>query len=344
MSVTTTNGKPPAEVLRAQLVTMTPEIANALPSHIKPEKFQRVIMTVVQQQPGLLAADRKTLLASCMKCAADGLIPDGREAALVIFGGAVQYMPMFSGIQKRIRNSGEIASIEAHVIYEHDQFVWRQGTESTLEHTPKFPGERGQPIGAYAVAKFKDGSAPQFEVMDKAAIERVRAVSRSKDKGPWVQWWDEMARKSVFKRLAKWLPMDADVDDLIRRDDEAEAVPHTGPTVEAHAEPAPTASKLDALEAAGEVVEIAAEAEMVADPDTDFAADLVGQMRAAKTLAALKAVSTKDVRAKVAEIGKRNPDLYAQIVQAGENRAREIEHPAPAADDGWPGDNVEMEV
>src|SRR6185437_14814808 len=117
-------------------------------------------------------------------------------------------------------------------------------------------GERGKPIGAYAIAKFKDGSDPVFEVMDLSAIERVRGVSRSKNNGPWVQWWDEMARKTVFRRLSKWLPMDADADDLLRRDDEAEQTPaHDGPTMDATPEPAAQASKLDALEAAGEVVD-----------------------------------------------------------------------------------------
>lgn len=233
--------------LRKQINAMSREFRNALPSHIAPEKFQRVVMTVVQQNPDLMNADRQTLLASCLKCAADGLIPDGREAALVIFNNKVQYMPMLAGLQKRVRNSGEIASVQAHIIYENDHFVWRQGLDGYIEHTPLFPGDRGKAIGAYAVAKFKDGSDPQFEVMDVKAIESVRAISRSKDRGPWANWWDEMARKTVFRRLSKWLPMDAEVDELLRRDDEIEAVPYGK---EADSDPVVTAvpSKLDALE------------------------------------------------------------------------------------------------
>jgi len=222
MSVTTTNGKAvsPIEQARQQLTRMTPEFANALPSHIKPEKFQRVVMTVLQQSPELLSADRRTLFASCIKCASDGLIPDGREAALVVFGGKVQYMPMFAGIQKRVRNSGEVASLQAHVIYENDHFLVKRGLTETIEHEPLFPGDRGAAIGAYAVAKFKDGSDPVFEIMDIKQIESVRAVSRSAKNGPWVKWWDEMARKTVFRRLAKWLPMDADVDKVLEHDDQ----------------------------------------------------------------------------------------------------------------------------
>ena len=222
MSVTTLKQNPITQ-FRSELMAMTPEFANALPSHIKPEKFQRVLLTVVQLQPDLLSCDRRSLFAACLKCAADGLIPDGREAALVKYSNAVQYMPMLTGIQKRVRNSGDIASIQAHVIYEHDEFIWQQGVDASVLHKPKFPGDRGKPIGAYAVAKFKDGSDPQVEVMDLAQIERVRKVSKASGNGPWVQWWDEMARKTVFRRLSKWLPLDAETDVLMRRDDEAGA-------------------------------------------------------------------------------------------------------------------------
>lgn len=244
-----TPARTPADTIRQQLTTMSGEFRNALPSHIKPEKFQRVVMTVVQQNPDLMNADRKTLLASCLKCAADGLVPDGREAALVLFGSKVQYMPMMAGIQKRVRNSGDITGIEAHVIYANDKFVWRQGIDSTLIHEPLFPGDRGAPIGAYAVAKFKDGGT-QFEVMDKSAIEKVRAVSRAGKSGPWVQWWDEMARKTVFRRMSKWLPMDAEAEDLMRRDEENEAAvaAPSGLVIEGEPDTRP-GDKLAALEA-----------------------------------------------------------------------------------------------
>lgn len=271
MSVTTTRASNPAGQLRVTLDGMTSQFAAALPSHIKPEKFKRVVMTVAQLNPALLGADRQTLLASCLKCASDGLIPDGREAALVLFSGKVQYMPMFTGIQKRVRNSGEIASIEAHVIYENDKFLIKRGLVSGLEHEPLFPGDRGKPIGAYAVAKFKDGSDPMFEVMDLQSIEKVRKVSRAGNAGPWKEWWDEMARKTVFRRLSKWLPMDAEVDDLMRRDDQAGSPTTEGPTIEGEATAQPVIEH-DAFEAASSGAAedpplMEGEAEYVNDPE-----------------------------------------------------------------------------
>lgn len=257
MSVTMARPANPANQLRVTLDSMTSQFAAALPSHIKPEKFKRVVMTVAQLNPDLLKADRATLLASCLKCASDGLIPDGREAALVLFGGKVQYMPMFTGIQKRVRNSGEIASIEAHVIYENDKFVIKRGLKSDLEHEPLFPGDRGKAIGAYAIAKFKDESDPMFEVMDIQAIEKVRKVSRAGANGPWKDWWDEMARKTVFRRLAKWLPMDAEVDDLMRRDDQAGSPTTEAPTIDGEVSQSQGALEHDAFETAsnGEALE-----------------------------------------------------------------------------------------
>lgn len=255
----------PVDQFRKQITSLGPELANALPSHIKPERFQRVVMTVVQQTPDLLDADRRSLLGACMKCAADGLIPDGREAALVIFNTKtkdngwekrVQYMPMLAGLLKRARNSGEIASITVQTIQRNDKFIWRPSEERAIEHeVADFTSERGEMIGAYAIVRLKDGSI-MSEVMPKAAIDKIRSVSRSKDRGPWVDWYEEMARKTVFRRLSKWLPMDAETERLIRHDEAVSA----GQTIDGEAveadEPMPQisapASKLDVLE--GEIV------------------------------------------------------------------------------------------
>lgn len=330
----------PINKLRAQVVALGPELKNALPSHIKLEKFQRVVMTVVQQQPDLLQADRRSLFASCMKCAADGLVPDNREAALVIFNTkkkidgkdvwvkAVQYMPMMAGVLKRVRNSGEIASVQAHVIYENDQFLIRRGLTDTLEHTPLFPGERGRPIGAYAVAKFKDGSEPQFEVMDLNQIEKVRQVSKSKDGPTWTQHWDEMARKTVFRRLSKWLPMDAETESVVRRDDEIGTIDASTPAIDAvvgdDRQKVSSANKLDALEHSieytdAESVPIDERVTLSDDPPAPgaAAADLITAIEATEDSAALEdLLNQQAVRATVRKLNEADASAVEIATQA----------------------------
>jgi recombination protein RecT len=215
----------PIDELRSSLQKMEEQFKLALPSQIPSEKFVRVVLTAVQANPDLLAADRRSLYGACMKSAQDGLLPDGREAALVIFktknGPMVQYMPMFGGLLKKVRNSGELAAITAQVVREHDKFrYWVDGDGEHLEHEPLMFGERGKIIGVYALAKTKD-EAVYIEVLTETQVQDVRNVSRAKDSGPWTgPFSDEMRRKTAIRRLSKRLPMSSDLDAVFRNEDE----------------------------------------------------------------------------------------------------------------------------
>jgi recombination protein RecT len=224
MNAPTAQPGAPVEVFRLTVQRMAAEFKAALPTQIPVERFIRTTITAVQMQPALLDADRRTLLGACMRAAQDGLLPDGREAAFVIFkskGGTptVQYMPMIGGLFKKARNSGEIASLATHVVFQRDHFRYVLGDDEKIEHTPTLGADRGDPIAAYAIAKTKDGAVYR-EVMSHADIEKVRRVSRAKDDGPWVDWWEEMARKTVFRRLAKRLPSSADLEQAFEHDNE----------------------------------------------------------------------------------------------------------------------------
>lgn len=210
----------PIEDIRGNLDRMLPQFEMALPQQIDPKKFVRVLMTALQNAPDLLNCDRTSLYSSSMKCAADGLLPDGREAALVKFGDKVQYMPMIGGILKKVRNSGELASITSQVIYKNDVFkYWVDDEGEHLEHVPLLFGDRGDLIGVYAQAKTRDG-AVYVEVMTEKQIEAIKSVSRSKG-GPWAgPFADEMRRKTAIRRLSKRLPMSTDLEQVITRDDE----------------------------------------------------------------------------------------------------------------------------
>lgn len=191
---------------------------SVLPNHISPERFMRTIMTAVQSNPAILKNDYNSLVDSAIRCAKDGLLPDGREAAFVPFAGKVQYIPMYNGILKRIRNSGLICTIEANIIYENDYFKWVQGSDPKLEHIPLFPGNRGEMIGVYAIAFYKGTNEKQFAVFDKNYIDEVMETKKnSKGDLPdvWVKHYNAMAQKTALRRLSKFLPMDAEISDLL---------------------------------------------------------------------------------------------------------------------------------
>lgn len=224
-----------APTLRDRLIQMTPEFKKALPGHIPAEKFVRTVQTAVQMNPQIGKACQtqggmQSLFAACTKAATDGLILDGREAALVTFRqnvkanrndpdkweDRVQYIPMVAGLMKKARNSGEISNIAAHVVYEKDHFVYVLGDDERIEHQPKM-GDRGAPIAVYAIVKMKDGSV-QREVMDKAAVLAI--AKQSKNAGQYNpdtganfgEWW----RKTVIRRISKYLPSSSDRDEFLQ--------------------------------------------------------------------------------------------------------------------------------
>jgi len=219
-----------------ELAVLKPELDKVLPAHVSSDKFVRVVETALVQSPDLRNADRRSLFTSCVKCATDGLLPDGREAALVIFNTkvkaiengrqverwvkAVQYMPMVRGVLKLMRNSGELLSISPMIVHEADTFRrWTDDAGDHIMHEENLRApDRGPVFAVYVVAKTKDGGV-YIEVMTRAQVEKVRSISKSKDKGPWVDWWEEMAKKTVIRRVAKRMPLSTDIERVIERDD-----------------------------------------------------------------------------------------------------------------------------
>lgn len=213
-----------------QLTQVIGEIAPTLPSHITPERFQRVVTTAVNINPDLLRADRRSLFNACSRAAADGLTPDGRDGALVMFGKQAVWMPMVAGIIKKARQSGEIANFGARIVYENEISAGRFSHKVVdgipkVDHDPILWGERGKPVLVYSFVQFKDGLT-DFEFLHADDVAKIRAVSRSADKGPWKDWPDEMWKKSAIRRHAKRLPVSAELFDVISRDDETTEFGH----------------------------------------------------------------------------------------------------------------------
>lgn len=214
--------------LGSQFITRKAEFEAVLPSNCSFERFVGIVRTAIMQNNELLKIEcRPSLFMSCFKAAQDGLLPDGREAALVIYKvkqqngnikQQVQYMPMVAGILKKMRTSGELSSISAHVVFERDEFDYSLGDNEYILHKPAL-AFRGKPVCVYAIVKIKDGAVYR-EVMSFEEIEKIRSISRTRDGITWRNHWAEMAKKTVIRRISKRLPLTSDQEQVIRRDDE----------------------------------------------------------------------------------------------------------------------------
>jgi recombination protein RecT len=190
-------------------------IARALPRHITPERMIRVAMTAIQKTPKLAECDQRSLISAIVQAAELGLEPNtplGHAYLIPYFNKntkrtEAQLMPGYRGFMALARRSGQVQGIYAEIVYEKDFFEITYGLNKDLIHKPALNEEdRGQMVGAYAVAKFKDGYT-DFEYMDAVEIGKIRKRSKSPDNGPWVTDTGEMWRKTPIRRLAKRLPL-----------------------------------------------------------------------------------------------------------------------------------------
>lgn len=196
------------------------EIAKMLPKTLNAERLLKVAQIAATTTPALAQCDVPSLIGAIGQCAQMGLEPNTvlGHAYLVPFNtkrkvngvekwvNSVQVIIGYKGLIDLARRSGQIVSIAAHEVCANDKFELVYGLDEKLNHTPSM-GERGELVGFYAVAKLKDGGHC-FEFMSRHEVDRIMKATQSGGKyGPWKDHFTEMGRKTVIRRLAKYLPL-----------------------------------------------------------------------------------------------------------------------------------------
>jgi recombination protein RecT len=198
-------------------------ISKAIPKQagLEVDQFIRVGLTTLRTNPKLLECTPESIISGMLRSAQDGftLDPNMGQAYLVPFRNnktgvmEAQYIRGYRGLISLMTRFGEVKFVTAHVVYEQDTFDIEYGQEERLVHRPYLgDGDRGNPIGAYAVAHFKD-SGSTFVWMSLERIEKIRKTSKTyskKDKrnfGPWHDWTEAMQQKCPVRQLHKLLPI-----------------------------------------------------------------------------------------------------------------------------------------
>lgn len=267
MTLPATKQMTPIEEIRGSLTKMVPQFKMALPSHITPEKFMRVVVTAVQLDNKLLSANRQSLYSAAMAAAQDGLLPDKKEGVITTYGDQAVWMPMVGGMCKKARNSGEISTIDAVVVYENDEYeAWTDEKGSHFKHV-KARGDRGNAQLTYAYAITKDGGF-FFEEIDEKQMSEIEKKSKTPTiwKGPFK---DEQRRKSALRRLLKYrTPSSTDIDQMIDRENEQFAGLNQAPVDAKPEEPKTNSSRLSKIvEAVAVKEQPVATSPVVKEPD-----------------------------------------------------------------------------
>jgi recombination protein RecT len=196
-------------------------IAQALPRHVTPERLIKTMLVAANRNPMILECTQASVFETISRAAELGLDLSGTlgEAYPVPFRNSVKdskgnwqkLMQLtliigYRGLEKLCWQSGEVTMIDAEVVYEKDHFVFKKGFEPVLEFEPSLSGDRGEPLGAYALIITKNGGR-MARFMPSSDIEKVRQAAVSKDSPAWKNHWDEMARKTALRRVLKDAPL-----------------------------------------------------------------------------------------------------------------------------------------
>jgi recombination protein RecT len=201
--------------IHALLEKQKPQIAMALPKHLDPDRMMRVALTTINKNPKLGSCTQASLLACIMDCAALGIEPDNRRAHLIPYGDKCTLIIDYKGLVELMMRSGAVASIHADVVCQEDLFFYNLGIVE--KHVIDFHKSRGEMYAAYVIIAFKDGSK-KCEVMTREEIDSIRKRSKAGGSGPWVTDYNEMAKKTVFRRASKWVPLSPEILETLDKD------------------------------------------------------------------------------------------------------------------------------
>lgn len=237
-----------AAALSVILNSQNNDLISILPKHISLDRVKQQFILSVKSNPKLLDCDPASLIKSLFTSCSMGLEPDPYfgQVYLIPYGKEVQVIPGYKGLMKLVRNTGEIASICCEAVHENDSFEYQLGSDPFVKHKPAL-NNRGNIVAFYCVSKFKDGSV-SLEWMNREEIDRIKAMSAAVKGGrstPWNEHYEEMGKKTVFRRAVKRLPisLSRELATAIQSDDAAhngrvyQVDPETGEVLDVWAEP-----------------------------------------------------------------------------------------------------------
>lgn len=209
--------KAPPSTIKDYINLYSKEIAKALPSVLTPERFSRMAMTAITKTPKLAECSPQSFIGSLLTAAQLGLEPNTPlgQAYLIPFYNSrkriyeCQFQVGYKGMIDLCNRSGEIKNIEAHIVYENDEFEFEYGLDSKLKHKPCM-SDKGAPVWVYALYRLNNGGYG-FEVMSvDDCMAHGDKYSKAFNNSPWQTNPEEMMKKTVLKKVLKYAPVRSD--------------------------------------------------------------------------------------------------------------------------------------
>jgi recombination protein RecT len=191
-----------------------------------PEVWAREVNFAYQafrKSKNLQACTQESIQDAVMNIALTGatLNPVMKQASLIPRKNVCCLDFQYRGLIKLATQKGAVVDMDAEVVYEADYFLWEKGLDPKLVHKPHLSGNRGKATHVYGIAILPSG-IKKFVVMDVGEVEEIRKMSKAPNSPMWEDFYGEACKKTVIKRLYKYLPQTEQLStaiDIVNREE-----------------------------------------------------------------------------------------------------------------------------
>ena len=204
---------------------LEPEIARALPGVITPERFTRMALNALNNTPKLAECTQMSFLGALMSAAQLGLEPNTPlgQAYLIPYKNKgvleCQFQIGYKGLLDLVYRNEMVQTVQAQTVHENDEFHYSLGLNSDLVHVPALT-DRWESVAFYALFRLDNGGYG-FEVMSRADIDSFASKYSkgiSSAYSPWKTNYEDMAKKTVIKKVLKYAPLKSDFQRALSND------------------------------------------------------------------------------------------------------------------------------
>ena len=182
----------------------------ALPKNFNRERFVQNCLTVMNEKPELAKINKAEVIQGLCKAAFLGLDFMNKECYLIPYGNSVQFQTDYKGDCKFVKRYAirPILDIFAKVVREGDFFEEGIVDNHPVINFKPVPFSNKDIVGAFAIVLYKDGGI-EYESMSTVDVNNVRNnYSKASNSKAWKYSFDEMAKKTVLRRLCKHVETD----------------------------------------------------------------------------------------------------------------------------------------
>lgn len=206
----------------------------ALPKNFNRERFVQNCLAVMNEKPELATINKAEVIQGLCKGAFLGLDFMNRECYLIPYGNSVQFQTDYKGDCKFVKNYAirPVLDVFGKVVREGDFFEEAIVDNKPVINFKPLPFSNNDIIGAFAIVLYKDGGM-EYESMSTADIQSVRNnYSKASNSKAWRCSFDEMAKKTVLRRLCKHIETDFESIEARHAWDEGSGMEFEGTTID----------------------------------------------------------------------------------------------------------------